>query len=182
MLDENVQYFLLAFFWWSSKPIAITLLPYAIFSLFHALTFTRTTLMPQFLPPGPPATNGGPPQPHPIAKKLQLWVKSNYDTAMRAVAYIELLIFLRVFLGAVTLQNSLLSPIVYAHFLRQRYYQSAFTRDALNVTNKRVEAWVRKPGNPPMLVKIWDYGRMLVGKWAGSAIEEQPAAGGGRRQ
>jgi transmembrane protein 33 len=47
-----------------------------IFSLFHALTFTRTTLMPQFLPPGPPAQAGGAPTPHPLAKKLQLWVKS----------------------------------------------------------------------------------------------------------
>lgn len=56
-------------------PFKVTLLPYAIFSLFHALTFTRTTLMPQFLPPSGPATAGGAPQPHPIAKKLQAWVK-----------------------------------------------------------------------------------------------------------
>ena len=53
----------------------VALLPYTIFSLFHALTFTRTTIIPQFLPPGPPATAGGPPQAHPMAKKLQAWVK-----------------------------------------------------------------------------------------------------------
>jgi hypothetical protein len=50
-------------------------MPYFVFSLFHALTFTRTTLMPRFLPPGPPAAAGGPPQPHHLAKRLQLWVK-----------------------------------------------------------------------------------------------------------
>jgi len=182
LLDENVQYFLLAFFWWSSKPIAITLLPYAIFSLFHALTFTRTTLMPQFLPPGPPATAGGPPQPHPIAKTLQLWVKSNYDTAMRAVAYIELGIFVRVLLGALTWRNSLLSPVIYAHFLRQRYYQSVFTRDAVATTTKRIDDFVRKPGNPPMLIKVWDTGNMLVRRWTGSILEEQQAAGAGGRR
>jgi hypothetical protein len=55
--------------------LQVALLPYAIFSLFHALTFIRTTVMPQFLQPGPPAVAGGPPQPHPIAKKLQVWVK-----------------------------------------------------------------------------------------------------------
>ena len=55
--------------------LIVALLPYAIFSLFHALTFTRTTLMPQFLPPGPPASAGGAPAPHPLAKKLQVWVK-----------------------------------------------------------------------------------------------------------
>ena len=53
----------------------VALLPYTIFSLFHALTFVRTTVIPQFLPPGPPSTAGGPPQAHPVAKKLQVWVK-----------------------------------------------------------------------------------------------------------
>ena len=57
-----------------NSPI-VALLPYTIFSLFHALTFTRTSLMPQILPHGPPLTAGGPPQPHPLAKKLQVWVK-----------------------------------------------------------------------------------------------------------
>jgi transmembrane protein 33 len=49
-----------------------------IFSLFHALTFARTTLLPHFFPPGPPTTEGGPPQPHPIAKRLQVWVKGTH--------------------------------------------------------------------------------------------------------
>ena len=100
---------------------------------------------------------------------------------MRAVAYIELVIFLRVLLGAMLFQNSLLSPVVYAHFLRQRYYQSAFTRDALATTDKWIDAIVRKPGNPQMLVTIWDNGRMLIGRWSGSIIEERPAAGAGAR-
>jgi hypothetical protein len=175
LLDENVQYFLLAFFWWTSKPIALALLPYMIFSLFHALTFTRTTLMPQFLPQAPPATSGGPPQPHPLAKKLQAWVKANYDTAMKAVAYIELLIFIRVVLGALTLQTSLIAPIIYAHFLRQRYFQSAFTREALSVSTARVDTLVRKPGNPPVLVNVWEKAQTLVQRWAGVVL--QPAGG-----
>lgn len=51
-----------------------------IFSLFHVLTFTRTGLMTQFLPPGPPATAGGPPTPHPLAKRLQVWTKGPSTT------------------------------------------------------------------------------------------------------
>jgi len=177
LLDENVQYFLLAFFWFTSKPIAITLLPYTIFSLFHALTFTRTTLMPQFLPSGPPVTAGGAPQPHPLAKKLQTWVKANYDTAMKAVAYIELIIFVRVILGAITFQNSLLSPLAYAHFLRQRYYQSAFTRDAIAYTTKRIDGFVRKPGNPPALISVWEKAQMIIGRWSGNTLAPQQPAG-----
>jgi len=170
MLDENVQYFLLAFFWWSSKPVTITLVPYMIFSLFHALTFTRTTLMVQFLQPSPPATAGGAPQPPPLAKKLHAWVKANYDTAMKFVALVELIIFVRVLLGALTFQNSLLSPIIYAHFLRQRYYQSQFSRDAITHVSTRVEQFVRRPGNPPMVVTVWEKGQMLVQRWAGVTL------------
>ncbi|KAJ7630721.1 hypothetical protein FB45DRAFT_916385 [Roridomyces roridus] len=180
MLDENVQYFLLAFFWWSSKPIAITLFPYAIFSLFHALTFARTTLMPQFLPPGPPASAGGAPTPHPMAKRLQQWVKANYDTAMRVVAYTELVIFIRVLLGAVTFQNSLLSPIIFAHFLRQRYYQSAFTRESIGSVTARIDGFVRKPGNPPVVIKIWENVQMLISRWVGTTLTPNADAGAAR--
>lgn len=182
LLDENVQYFILALFWWTSKPVAVALVPYTIFSLFHALTFTRTTLMPKFLPPSPSATQDGPPQPHPLAKRLQVWVKANYDTAMRVVAFTELLIFVRVLLGAVTFQNSLLSPLVFAHFLRQRYYQSAFTRDAIVLADMRINAIVNRPGNPPVAIQTWGKVRELVGRWAGTTLApQQPPAGGARR-
>jgi hypothetical protein len=175
--DENVQYFLLAFFWWSSKPILFALFPYMIFSLFHILTFIRTGIMSQFLPPGPPTTAGGPPTPHPIAKKLQVWTKANFDPAMKVVAYAELLTFVRVFLGAITFQNSLLAPIVYAHFLRQRYYQSAFTREAIATSDSKISAYVQRDGTSPILVQIWEKGRMLVVRWAGSTLapQEPPA-------
>jgi len=178
LLDENVQYFILAIFWWTSKPITISLLPYAIFSLFHALTFTRNALMPQFLPSGPPASAGGPPTPHPLAKRLQVWVKANYDSAMRVVAYTELVIFVRVLVGTITFQNSLLSPIIFGHFLRQRYYQSAFTRDAFRVTTQRIDDFVRKPGRPPILVQVWDKIQMLVGRWVGTTLTAAAAPEG----
>ncbi|KAK7058274.1 ATP-dependent RNA helicase [Paramarasmius palmivorus] len=181
LLDENIQYLLLALFWWTSKPIAVTLLPYTIFSLFHALTFTRTTLMPQFLPPGPPATAGGAPTPHPLAKKLQVWVKANYDTAMKAVAYTELVILLRVVLGAITFQNSLISPIIYAHFLRQRWYQSAFTRDAIAHATGRIEATIYAQQNPT-LTNIYEQAKSLVQRWGGSNVAPAPAAAQGARR
>ncbi|PPQ90466.1 hypothetical protein CVT25_014984 [Psilocybe cyanescens] len=170
MLDENVQYFLLAFFWWSSRPVAIALFPYMIFSLFHALTFTRTTLMTQFLPPGQPSTAGGPPQPHPLAKKLQSWVKANYDNAMRVVAYTELVILVRVILGFFTFRNSLLAPIIFAHFLRQRYFQSGFTREAVGNVNNRADSFIRKPTNPPVLAQVWDKVQYLIQTWAGVTL------------
>ena len=103
---------------------------------------------------------------------------------MKAVAYTELLIMARILLGAITFQNSLLSPIFYAHFLRQRYYQSAFTKDAIAAVDKRIEGYVRKEGVPPVVVQVWEKVRTVLGRWAGSMlVGQQPAtgAGGARR-
>lgn len=183
LADENVQYFLLALFWWSSKPVALAVLPYSIFSLFHALTFTRTTVLPQLLPPSPPATAGGSPTPHPFAKKMQVWVKSNYDPAMKAVAYAELGIMARVLFGALFLQNSFLMPIFYAHFLRQRYHQSAFTRSAVGDVKASIDSYVRKPGTPPVALQIWEKLTYFLGQWVGNLAPLQGgAAGAGARR
>lgn len=179
MMDENVQYFILAIFWFTSKPVTVALIPYAIFSLFHALTFTRTTLMPQFLPPGPPAAAGGTPTPPPLAKKLQVWVKANYDRAMSLVAFAEILIFVRVLLGAVTFQNSLLTPLFYAHFLRQRYYQSAFTRHALSTSEKKFEETIiKRPGVPPAVGGVYDKIKGVIQGWSGGVLQQNGAAAG----
>jgi len=179
-VDENVQYLLLAFFWWSSKPVPVALFPFFIFSLFHALTFTRTSLMPRFLPPAPPATAGGSPQPHPLARRLQTWVKNNYDSAMRIVAYSELVIFVRVLFGAILFRkNSLLAPLVYAHFLRQRYYQSAFTRGAVAAAETHISDLVHRV-DKPAVDEVWSKAKELIGRWAAAPM--QPAGGAARDQ
>ena len=89
---------------------------------------------------------------------------------MRVVAFTELVIFIRIFLGAITFQNSLLSPIIYAHFLRQRYYQSLFTREAIALTTSYLDGWVKRPGNPPAVVMVWERGTEAVRRWAGVAL------------
>jgi len=150
-----------------------------VFSLFHALTFTRTTLLPHLLPPTipPSSSSSSQPQPHPMAKRLQAWVKSNYDPAMHIVAYTELLILVRVTLGALLFRNALLSPILYAHFLRQRYFQSAFTRQAVVTSAAHIETFVSREGMPPVLRTVWETGKDVVRRWGGIGGAPQAAAG-----
>ncbi|TRM61407.1 hypothetical protein BD626DRAFT_459594 [Schizophyllum amplum] len=167
LMDENVQYFILAFHWWSAKPVTLALVPYIIFSTFHALTFTRTTILPRVLPPGPPATQGGAPTPHPLARSLQSWVKANYDKAMRVVAFTEILIMARLVVGAIVRSNSLMSIILYAMFLRSRYYQSAFTREAFALANSKLDQLVTRDGVPPVAKNVLDQARFYIAKYAG---------------
>lgn len=66
---------------------AVTLLPFATFSLFHVLTFIRTNILPKFSPPTPAAAGGASATPaaakaqtatDKLGRAVQLWVKSAY--------------------------------------------------------------------------------------------------------
>jgi len=180
LADENVQYFTMALLWWFSKPLPLALIPYAVFSLFHALTFTRTTILPMIFKPAPTASRAnGTASPassqSPLAKTIGVWVKSNYDVAMVVVARLELLIMLRAVIGVLLLQNSLLIPIAYAHFLRSRYYYSTFTRDAVHIVVALVDRYANKPQTLPAVKTTWEQLKTFVRRWAGSTVAPQPA-------
>ncbi|KAL7008668.1 Transmembrane nucleoporin [Cystobasidiomycetes sp. EMM_F5] len=123
LLDENVQFLLLALYWnlgtkdWmrkrsseTDKPIPLALVPFATFSLFHTLTFVRT-LLPKPSAPAkktdkPSSTPAPPPASGPaveLNKRLQVWIKKNYEGAMIFVSYFEVVVIMgRVLLGAIT--------------------------------------------------------------------------------
>lgn len=151
LTDENSQYLVLAAAWWFSKPVPLSLLPFTIFSLFHTLTFVRTTIIPQLLQGPPPPGQTQPP--HAIAKTIQTWVKANYDKAMNVVAYIEVAILARLFLGLLIRQSSILSLLVYVHFIRMRYLQSLYTREAFAHITRFINGHVANA--PPQVKQAW---------------------------
>ncbi|KIS66455.1 nucleoporin POM33 [Mycosarcoma maydis] len=187
LMDENVQYLFLAIYWFMSKPIFISLVPFVTFSLFHVLTFLRTTLIPIVFPSGSPAPGanqaaaGGAPAvqatapPAKIAKFIQSWVKANYDPAMRFVAYAEVAIFARVLLGALLLRNSLLAPLFYAHFLRLRFYMSSFTRAAFQHVKSILDGYTQHQSCPPVVRKAYLTLTDLISRYASSVLSVQSA-------
>ncbi|CCF50237.1 hypothetical protein NDA11_004802 [Ustilago hordei] len=190
LMDENVQYLFLAVYWFMSKSIFITLVPFVTFSLFHVLTFLRTTLVPIVFPSASPApaTNqaaGGDATasqssapPAKIAKFIQAWVKANYDPAMRFVAYAEVAIFGRVLFGAFLLRNSLMAPLFYAHFLRLRFYMSSFTRAAFQHVKSILDAYTQHQSCPPVVRKAYLTLSDLISRYASSVLSVQNAGAG----
>ena len=139
-------------------------MPYVTFSLFHVLTFVRTTVIPSVAPaPQPQSAAGagrqGEAQPQTpsvkAAKVIQGWVKANYDPAMRFVAYAEVAIFARVVFGALLWRNSLMAPLFYAHFLRLRFYMSSFTRAAFQHVKSILDGYTQHPSCPPVVRKAY---------------------------
>lgn len=175
LLDENMQYLGLSLYWLSTRatPIPITLIPFVVFSLFHVLTFFRTTIIPLAFPPplqGTAAGAAAPTYPKQVQTFIQSWVKKNYDSAMRIVAYAELAIFVRLLLGALLLRNSLLAPLLFAHFLRFRFVMSSFTRQAFTNVQTHLDTYSRDPRCPDPVRKAYLTTRDLLARYANSVL------------
>lgn len=138
-----------------------------------------------------PATAGAqapPPTPSPLAKKIHSWVKGqlpchlianaklnavhtgNYDSAMVLVAQIEIVILIRVTLGVLAFQNSLFTPIFYAHFLRVRYYHSNFSRDTIGAASRFIDNLVAGPSFPPVARTAWGSAKSVISRWGSSSV------------
>ncbi|CAO3617045.1 unnamed protein product [Mucor hiemalis] len=141
LCDENVHYFVIAFYWYSYQPITVTLIPFFTFSIFHILTYFKSNIIPLISIPNEKAEQES--IIHQLNQKLQQFTDNYHTTAMCYVAYVEVIgIMGRLCIGVITFQTSVLALIIFAHFLRLRYILSNYTRDALHNTTLELDRWL----------------------------------------
>ncbi|KND01524.1 uncharacterized protein SPPG_03323 [Spizellomyces punctatus DAOM BR117] len=149
MRDENSQYFLLALLWCTSKPLAVTLLPYFVFSLFHSVNYFRSEILPALLPP---STSTVTPR---LQELILKFVKEYQSRALRVVAYAEVWVILPVLtIGILFGWSSLLSPIFYARFLMFRYFMSPMTKAAFADMRFRLDGLADNPSTHEGVRKV----------------------------
>ncbi|PGG95618.1 hypothetical protein AJ79_09954 [Helicocarpus griseus UAMH5409] len=167
--DENVQYLIMAFVWLYSRQIPVALLPFAIYSVFHVATYTRTYLIPTIQPSKPASPGEASPSGRPAAKQSPLaesigrFVKKYYDTSMGLVAAFELSLLFRLVGSALTFSSgSWVLLVIYFSFFRSRYAQSSFVQGTVAHTTARVDALVSHQNTPPQVRQGWEVFKGLV--------------------
>lgn len=142
MLIIPLEHTVMALVWLYSKPIIYALLPFAVYSTFHFLTYLRTNLIPAVLSPAPvsSAAPGAKPAAPAVSEAIAKFVKNNYDYSMHLVANLELFLWARIFGGAIIFKNSWILLALYTAFLRVRFAQSGFVKDAVKGLERRGDA------------------------------------------
>ncbi|OAC98332.1 hypothetical protein MUCCIDRAFT_150103, partial [Mucor lusitanicus CBS 277.49] len=141
LLDENCQYLIIGVFFLFSRRIAVTLIPFFIYSVFHVLDFVDTHLIPQLAP-----------HQTKIQSHIQDIVNKHYDTAMMLVAKIEVCgVMTRLVLGLFVFRSSILSILVYGQFLRMRYFMSENTRKFLKELGTKIDKALTPPTAHPKI-------------------------------
>lgn len=145
----------MALVWLSSKPVFNALLPFSVYSAFHFLTYLRTSLIPTIFPPVQPAVPGLPEQSSGISDRIATFVKNNKEYSMNLVANLELILWARVFIGAIFFMNSWILLAIYTIFLRARYSQSGFVRGALKTLELKGNALAADNNVPDGVKSGW---------------------------
>lgn len=148
----------MALLWLFSFQIPLAILPFAVYSVFHVATYTRSNLLPTLQPPQQQSkqTSG-------LADTIGRFVKDWYDASMTLVAILEIVLWFRI-LGSVILftKGSWLLLIVYTAFFRVRHSQSSFMQGAVSQLTARADGLVGNPNVPPAARQGWDTVKGLI--------------------
>ncbi|KAI9663152.1 MAG: hypothetical protein M1821_008200 [Bathelium mastoideum] len=155
--DENVQYLIMALIWLLSRQIPLALLPFAVYSVFHVLTYVRSTLLPILQPPPQPASPSQKPPQSGLSETIGKFVKGYYDTSMTLVAILEILLVFRILGSVLILQKGAFVLLLeYAVFLRARFAQSTFVQQVFTQIGNRIDVYAADQRTPPVARQVWE--------------------------
>ncbi|CAO3646198.1 unnamed protein product [Cunninghamella blakesleeana] len=149
LLDENTQYLLIAFYFLWSKRIAVSLVPFFIYSLFHVVQFTQAHLIPNFAPHAAS-----------LGDKLKTLGDQHYSSCMHLVAKYEVFVVMgRLVLGLFIFRSTIFSVLLYGHFIRMRFYTSSYMRDTFHFIGVKLDQYLlpenAHPKLPPAISKYY---------------------------
>jgi len=162
--DENVQYLAMALVWLFSPQYPLAMLPFGVYSIFHVATYTRTNLIPTIQPPqaAAPVAGASPSakptyKNNPTADTIGKFVKEYYDASMGLVAILEILLWGRLLLSAITFsKGSWILIAIYTAFLRARFAQSSFVQAQFRQLEARIDSLVGAQSTPPAARQVWE--------------------------
>lgn len=152
----------MALVWLFAPQYPLAMLPFGVYSIFHVATYTRTNLLPTLQPPqvaAPAASPGGKPtyKSNPTADLIGKFVKEYYDTSMGLVAILEIALWGRLLLSAITFsRGSWVLIALYTAFLRARFAQSSFVQGQFRQLEARIDSLVGAQSTPPVARQVWE--------------------------
>lgn len=154
--DDNFQYAIITLFWLFTKRQTLALLPLAIFSLFHTLTYTRSYIL--------PAVGRAD---SPLSKQIDEVVKRFNEPLTVLAANFEIALILNLILNSLFfVKGSWTQLIVYVAFIRLRFATSAYTRHAAKAWEIRADQLF---GYHPVSKEYWGKTKQVVSKIPGPA-------------
>ncbi|ODV80865.1 uncharacterized protein CANTADRAFT_46909 [Suhomyces tanzawaensis NRRL Y-17324] len=143
--NDNSQFFLLSAALLFLRPyVLLTLLPFALYSVFHSLAYIQTYLLPVFGL-----------DKHAISKTIGDFVANNNVKSVQLGSVIEVYAYVWLFVRLLTFRRRSLVPfVVYTVFIKTRFENSIFTRNYIKSIEVKVDSLVNSV-NVPAVKQGW---------------------------
>ncbi|KAI9303206.1 hypothetical protein BJ944DRAFT_165841 [Cunninghamella echinulata] len=168
LMDENFHYFMLATYWFYSNPIEVTLIPYATYSVFHALGYIRSHIIPTVFPTPrvPTGTNAPVTWQVKTQQKIKSWTDTYHAPAIKFATSTEVEIILpRILLGIFRLRLGQI--LVYVQFLRHRHRSSSNPLQILVDLRMYLDRVLLPPTAhplvPPFITRLYTSAKAMLG-------------------
>lgn len=153
----------MALVWLFAPQYPLAMLPFGVYSIFHVATYTRTNLIPTIQPaqaitPAAAASPSAKPayKNNAAAETIGKFVKEYYDASMGLVAILEILLWGRLLLSAISFsKGSWILIAIYTAFLRSRFAQSSFVQGQFKQLEARIDSLVGAQSTPPAARQVW---------------------------
>jgi len=156
----------MALVWLLSHQVALAILPFTVYSVFHVATYTRSNLLPAISPASANSTAANttktaadaakPKSDSGLANTIGHFVKQYYDTSMTLVAGLEIALWVRLFFPALMFQKGTwILLATYTVFLRARLSQSTFVQNAISRMGDRIDQMTSRQDMPPVARQTW---------------------------
>lgn len=164
--DDNVHYLLVALLWLVSKPSMLTLIPFMIFSLFHVVTFTRSSVLPAV---GKSSDTG-------LGGQLKQFATTYNEQLLAVASQVELLLLFFMIPSALTFKKVSLIPFLfYLVFIKVRFDQSFHMRQAVKTWEVRADNLMSNPNVPPAVKQGWISFKQALAKGLSTVSFKKPA-------
>jgi hypothetical protein len=146
----------MAMIWLFTKQTPLALLPFAVYSIFHVATYTRSNLLPT-LQPAPQGQASGAKPASGLSESIGRFVKEYYDLSMSLVAILEIGLWFRLLGSAILFQKgSWIQLVIYTIFFRVRHSQSNFVQNTVSQLVARADAQLANQSTPPAVRQVWE--------------------------
>lgn len=139
LADDNTQYLLLGIGFLFFRPyVLLPLLPFALFSLFHVLAYTKGHLLPIY---GLADSS--------YSTRIGHFISQNNTKSIELASFLEIVSLGHLFLRVLFLRKrSLFIFILYVVFIKLRFEKSVFTRNYFKKIELHIEKLVNNTNNP----------------------------------
>jgi hypothetical protein len=161
--DQNFLPIVMSLVWLFYRQYVLALAPYAVYSIFHVLTYTRGILLPTITPAPPASAAGQKPAPSALSETIAKFVREYYDTSMSLVAGLELALWFRVLFSAIIFaKGSWIILVLYTVFLRARIGQSTFVQGMIKQIAARGDQYANRQDVPPAVRSGWQTAKNIL--------------------